>query len=878
MRLIGRLAAVLLPAALVLGVAGTAQAKPKAAPPVLTQKPANPTSATAATFAWTEATAGVTFSCQLDAAKAACTSPKSYSGLAQGTHTFKVTASRSGYIPGSTSYSWRIGGAPVAPTVAQVPTPTNSTSASVSWTDPDPKVTGYTCKLDSGAASACTSPKVLTGLTEGSHTLTVTARNALGLTASGSTSWVVDLTAPNAPVVTGPASPTKLQTADVTWTGNGDTYTCSLDGAAATACTSPKALSGLAEGPHTLVVTPKDAAGNVGPTGTATWVVDLTAPATPLIVSKPASPTNQTSATVRFADDDQSAVSFTCALDGAQASACTSPWTSSTVLGNGSHSLDIVASDLAGNTSPAATATWTVDTTAPTPPVFSSGPAAATNVALATFAFASGDPATVSYTCSLDGATAAPCASGAQFSVSTQGAHSLAVAAVNGLSTSSAPAVWNWVYDTVKPAAPTATGSTALGLVNTVPALAFTGEQGAALACQVDAGTAAPCSSPFTPAVTDGSHSVVVTATDAAGNASDATTFTFTLDSTKPTAAVSVPAGLLDGVTDTFSEDVQGVTAASVALGQAGNPVATALSCRSAANAVVACTGAVRKVVLTPTRPLIPGQHYGIAVSSAVHDAAGNAVAPVVQAFRASLLQQESSVGIIQAWRNVTTTAALGGRYTVADVAGATASYPFRGTAITWYGVNGPGFGVARVYVDGVSKGLVNTYAATTQYKVAHVVSGLSSGPIHRLQVVAAGAKGSTRGTGKAVALDAIKLGTTLLGNPAANYRWGVTKSSAASGGAFAEEELGGAVAAMVFRGTSLSWTTITGTTMGRAQVVIDGRLVASVDNYATSTHFGVKRTWALADGVHTVKIIVLGAHRAGGLGNRVMLDAFTVG
>ena len=38
-------------------------------------------------------------------------------------------------------------------------------------------------------------------------------------------------------------------------TGAGATFTCSLDGATATACTSPVTYTGLAQGSHTLTVT-----------------------------------------------------------------------------------------------------------------------------------------------------------------------------------------------------------------------------------------------------------------------------------------------------------------------------------------------------------------------------------------------------------------------------------------------------------------------------------------------------------------------------------------------------------------------------------------------------------------------------------------------
>src|SRR5437763_4648906 len=85
-----RLAVPLLPVALTTPlVAGTPLAKAKTATPVISAKPTTPTNATSATFAFTDSTSGAGFTCQLDAgAASACTSPKTYTGVAGGTHQF----------------------------------------------------------------------------------------------------------------------------------------------------------------------------------------------------------------------------------------------------------------------------------------------------------------------------------------------------------------------------------------------------------------------------------------------------------------------------------------------------------------------------------------------------------------------------------------------------------------------------------------------------------------------------------------------------------------------------------------------------------------------------------------------------------------------
>ena len=99
----------------VLGLTATATATitvtPAQAPVVsITDKPANPTDQTTASFSFTADKPNCTFSCTLDSGAAAgCTSPKVYSGLAAGTHTFSVTATDpSGGVSAPASYTWTI--------------------------------------------------------------------------------------------------------------------------------------------------------------------------------------------------------------------------------------------------------------------------------------------------------------------------------------------------------------------------------------------------------------------------------------------------------------------------------------------------------------------------------------------------------------------------------------------------------------------------------------------------------------------------------------------------------------------------------------------------------------------------------------------------
>lgn len=84
------------------------------------------------------------------------------------------------------------------PTIGSAPSnPTKSTSASFSFSDTEKNVT-FQCSLDSSSYAACSSPKAYSGLSEGTHTFSVRAKNAKGeLSPAASYSWRIDLTPPS---------------------------------------------------------------------------------------------------------------------------------------------------------------------------------------------------------------------------------------------------------------------------------------------------------------------------------------------------------------------------------------------------------------------------------------------------------------------------------------------------------------------------------------------------------------------------------------------------------------------------------------------------------------------------------------------------------
>ncbi|MBA3552673.1 MAG: hypothetical protein H0W27_07355 [Actinobacteria bacterium] len=161
-------------------------------------------------------------------------------------------------------------------------------------------------------------------------------------------------------ITDGPSDPTAETTATFAFSADEEavTFSCSLDGGAAEACSSPVTYAGLAETGHAFSVSATDTAGNTGNTATWTWtIIDVTPPTT-TITSGPSDPTTETSSTFTFSADEDPA-SFSCSLDGSALEACSSPVTY-TGLSPGPHAFSVAATDGSGNVGNAATWSWTI--------------------------------------------------------------------------------------------------------------------------------------------------------------------------------------------------------------------------------------------------------------------------------------------------------------------------------------------------------------------------------------------------------------------------------------------------------------------------------------------------------------------------------------
>jgi hypothetical protein len=152
----------------------------------------------------------------------------------------------------------------------------NSTSATFTFSASEPST--FDCSLDGSAFSECLSPATYTGLAAGSHTFQVRATDAAGNTdpTPAQRTWTVDTTPPDTTITSGPSGTVNSPSATFAFTASeAATFTCSLDGAAYTACSTPKTYTGLGFGSHTFQVRATDAAGNTDPTpAQRTWTVN----------------------------------------------------------------------------------------------------------------------------------------------------------------------------------------------------------------------------------------------------------------------------------------------------------------------------------------------------------------------------------------------------------------------------------------------------------------------------------------------------------------------------------------------------------------------------------------------------------------------------
>ena len=110
-------------------------------------------------------------------------------------------------------------------------------------------------------------------------------------------------------------------------------------------------------------------------------------------------------------------------------------------------------------------------------------------------------------------------------------------------------------------------------------------------------------------------------------------------------------------------------------------------------------------------------------------DRGGNPAATTEADFAAPTQVEQSSpaielrvaLGVVVEERSAVPTA-------MEHLAGATASFAFKGKTVTWFTVTGPTQGKASVWIDGHAKGTFNQYAPSMSFRVARSFHHLAKG------------------------------------------------------------------------------------------------------------------------------------------------------
>jgi GH25 family lysozyme M1 (1,4-beta-N-acetylmuramidase) len=349
-------------------------------------------------------------------------------------------------------------------------------------------------------------------------------------------------------------------------------------------------------------------------------------------------------------------------------------------------------------------------------------------------------------------------------------------------------------------------------------------------------------------------------------------------DVTPPVATIMPPADVADPLEVSFSEVVHQVTPDNVYVWspRSGTYPTISLACRSGRGVDVDCTtGNVRTVTVQPLEPLIPGETYEAVVNPAVVpvavvDRSGNLAPTTTLPVPTPTELEQDDAAVSYAWRTVSSRQAFGGSFAFERSAGASSSFDFAGRSVTWYTATGPSQGRAAVWIDGDRLGTLDQYAPSSSFRVARTFGGLERGP-HTITIRVLG-RAAAAASDAQVVVDAFEAGGDRVANPELAVTWG-----SGAGGVRASDVTRASVQ-LTFRGTGIVWTTVRGPDQGRAQILVDGVLVRQVDNYAPRPTPGVARTIAgLADGVHTLRIVVLGEARPAAEAALVSVDRFTV-
>lgn len=576
--------------------------------PAVLVTPASPASGRQPVWTVTGPEPGLTATCSVTGPSSpvgdvACSAPPDgapfladLSGAPDGGYSLTVTVrDAAGNSRTTTSTSYQLDTRPPAGMVVQAPTSPGSARI-ITWSLTGDADAVLECRFDVAPAfSLCpgssgghgTFTADLTGAGDGTYPLAVRSRDAAGnLGPEVSSSYLLDSVSPGAPTAVRAGHSSPSNTTSVTWTFTAEpdsTALCTLLSATEVAagegpCTSPVTtdLSPLPDGTYTLSVRSRDAAGNLGPTGSGDYTLDRTAPAGPLITTTPGSPSPVLTPAwgVQRSDAGDALECQLVGLPGSSWAPCADPVSFDLKpAGSGTYTLQVRETDRSGNRSQVVSSpAYVLDGSAPVPPIVTPPLHSPDDSTAPVFHIAKGigSDDTLTLQCTVtrfDGlvSTASPCAFGdstvllAGVGTRVQGLVSLSVRGQDAAGNTSGTATASYVYDDVPPApavirplasdtgtSPRVTWSFGQPAAPTAQwaedQLSHLGTTSVVFRCQLTTGRAAPsstrstpCASPHTALLTEsGTWTLWVWAADVAGNVAAPTSSSYTFVSGVP--------------------------------------------------------------------------------------------------------------------------------------------------------------------------------------------------------------------------------------------------------------------------------------------------------------------------------------------------------
>lgn len=389
-------------------------------------------------LAFSSSEPGSTFECGIDGAPwSPCTSPHRPQPVGHGKHAFRVRATDAAGNTGSPAYlQWSVAlDAPPIRIDQAPPDPTTQMHELVRFSSV--QGASFECASWLDDWFPCESPHQVAA-NDGVVQFQVRALLDGRKSDPVKLQWRVDSRGPEIERTQGPRLTDNDPNPVFAWTCEGGCgeVTCAIDGTPIEPCVSPVQLHDLADGDHQFDMTTRDELGNEGGTRWQ-WTIDTIPP--PLVLQQ-APPAASRENEAFFAFDCGGALCFfTCSLNGAEPQPCESPLLLSD-LAEGTHRLQIDATDWVGNTAEPLVHEFVVDDTAPVI-VFESTPEQPTSATTATFAFScEGEPCT--FLCNVDLLDPEPCTSPWTVSVEP-GFRSVTLAATDRVGLA-ATTTWTW--------------------------------------------------------------------------------------------------------------------------------------------------------------------------------------------------------------------------------------------------------------------------------------------------------------------------------------------------------------------------------------------------------------------------------------------------